>query len=161
MSFTNMLHIICKKIVCNNNLFLILQNELNELKNQKTVKNRMRDEFCHNNSTTYLSTSGKFNKLSPIYCSGSLEYLAFFSSNSCIFYHQTEKSRFNCPTGGFQCDGNGTRLFYETNDLTYSEAISYCRQRNASLCKYAGINRPWRHQIDIIWSIWWTISYCT
>ena len=115
----------------------------------------MRDEFCHNNSTTYLSTSGEFNKLSPIYCSGSLEYLAFFSSNSCIFYHQTGKSRFNCPTGGFQCDGNGTKLFYETNDLTYSEAISYCRQRNTSLCKYAGIHDPWRHQIDIIWSIWY------
>jgi len=114
----------------------------------------MRDEFCHNNSTTYLSTSGiSTTEVPPIYCGESLEYLAFFSSNSCIFYHQTQKSRFNCPTGGFQCDGNGTRLFYETKDLTYSGAISYCRQRNASLCKKTGIHGLWRHQINILWII--------
>ena len=115
----------------------------------------MQDEFCRNKSIT-------FSNVPPIFCSGSLKHLAFFSSNSCIFYHQTQKNRFDCPTGSFQCDGNGTRFFYEGNDLTYRNAITYCKQRNASLCKYAGGSisltwnfKPgsWRHQI-----IWFTIS---
>ena len=64
------------------------------------------------------------------------EYFAFFSSNACIFYQQTELGKNDCPTGNFLCDGNNTPFFYEWKNLTYNEAIDFCHQRNSSLSKY-------------------------
>ena len=87
----------------------------------------MRDEFG-------LLVGSDMKLVSSEFHNEYLEYLAFFSSNSCNFYDQTDISKYDCPTGGFQCNGSET-ILVGPNEITYNGAVSYCNQQNESLCK--------------------------
>ena len=98
-------------------------------RNPVTVKNRIRNQVAfialHEH---YGGTPSKFN-------ADYLENFAFFSSNACLFYHQTDLSKYDCPTGNFLCEDSAGTM--PTDDsFTYEEAVNYCYQRNSSLSKY-------------------------
>ena len=67
-----------------------------------------------------------------------IEKFAFFSSNACLFYLQTDKAKNDCPTGNFFCDYNeiGADMTLVSKELSYQEALNFCEEQNANLSKY-------------------------
>ena len=105
-----------------------------------TVKHGLADEFGLNGT------------LLPEYNGEYHEYFAFFSSNACIFFHQTNVGKYDCPTGNFICDGTVGPNFNRPH-LTYNQATSYCREMNASLSKYRPeINQIFHRILEKFWT---------
>ena len=98
--------------------------------NHVTVKNRIR------NQVAFMALHKHYGGTPSKYNADYLENFAFFSSNACLFYHQTDVGKYDCPTGKFLCeDSAGTMPTCDS--LTYAEAVNYCNQRNSSLSKYS------------------------
>ena len=112
---------------------VLLKNlELRQQKNTEnrvTVKNRIRSQV------NFIALQRHYGGTPSKYQSEYLENFAFFSSNACLFYHQTDLDKNDCPTGIFLCQDSAGKL-NEGHNSTYNEAVVYCNERNSSLSKY-------------------------
>ena len=66
-----------------------------------------------------------------------IEDFTFFSSNACLFYLQTDKAKDDCPTGNFLCgdNENGENITLASEELSYKEALKFCKEQKANLSK--------------------------